>query len=160
LYDRFIGAAERSIRQTNRASAPWLIVDGEDPRHRSLTVAAAVRDAIQRHLQERSVVKSAPAAPPALTLDAGTTRAKAGRRSVSILSSLDMTRSVGRDKAGRELERHQGKLNVLQRKASNQGLSTILVFEGWDAAGKGGPARDRGTRRAPVPSDPDRRADR
>jgi polyphosphate:AMP phosphotransferase len=141
LYDRFIGAAERSIRQTNRASAPWLIVDGEDPRHRSLTVAAAVRDAIQRHLQERSVVKSAPAAPPALTLDAGTTRAKAGRRSVSILSSLDMTRSVGRDKAGRELERHQGKLNVLQRKASNQGLSTILVFEGWDAAGKGGAVR-------------------
>jgi len=32
-------------------------------------------------------------------------------------------------------------LNRLHRKAAAQGLSTVLVFEGWDAAGKGGAIR-------------------
>ncbi len=40
-----------------------------------------------------------------------------------------------------ELERLQGRLNVLHRKAQRRGASTILVFEGWDAAGKGGAIR-------------------
>ena len=35
----------------------------------------------------------------------------------------------------------QGRLNLLQRKAQAKGISTILVFEGWDAAGKGGAIR-------------------
>ena len=39
------------------------------------------------------------------------------------------------------LARAQGRLNLLHRKARRRGLSTILVFEGWDAAGKGGAIR-------------------
>jgi polyphosphate:AMP phosphotransferase len=141
MYDKFIGAAERTIRQTSRGTAPWLIVEGEDPRYRSLTVGAALRDAIQRHLQERPAAKAVVAGPAALQPNAGKADAKAGRKTASILSSLDMTRAVATDKAGRDLERSQGTLNVLQRKASTEGLSTILVFEGWDAAGKGGAIR-------------------
>jgi AMP-polyphosphate phosphotransferase len=40
-----------------------------------------------------------------------------------------------------ELERQQGRLNLLQKKARENGVSTIAVFEGWDAAGKGGAVR-------------------
>ena len=39
------------------------------------------------------------------------------------------------------LARAQGRLNFLYRKARRRGLSSILVFEGWDAAGKGGAIR-------------------
>ena len=35
----------------------------------------------------------------------------------------------------------QARLNLLQRWAIKHGVSTILVFEGWDAAGKGGAIR-------------------
>jgi polyphosphate kinase 2 (PPK2 family) len=42
------------------------------------------------------------------------------------------------DKYKSQLEKYQGKLNLLYRKAKEKGLSAILVFEGWDAAGKGG----------------------
>jgi polyphosphate kinase 2 (PPK2 family) len=35
-------------------------------------------------------------------------------------------------------EKYQGRLNLLQRKAQARGVSTIMVFEGWDAAGKAG----------------------
>ena len=39
------------------------------------------------------------------------------------------------------LETYQGKVNQSFRQAKDLGLSTILVFEGWDAAGKGGAIR-------------------
>jgi polyphosphate kinase 2 (PPK2 family) len=41
----------------------------------------------------------------------------------------------------KRLEEYQGKLNQLCRKAKERGVSSILVFEGWDAAGKGGAIR-------------------
>jgi polyphosphate:AMP phosphotransferase len=145
MYDKFIGAAERTIRQTSRGSAPWMIVEGQDPRYRSLTVGTAIRDAIQRHLQERAAAKTAIAGPAVLTAGARTGDATKNRKVASILSSLDMTRAVARDKAIRDLERFRGELNILQRKASAKGLSTILVFEGWDAAGKGGAIRRVGS---------------
>ena len=52
-----------------------------------------------------------------------------------------MSQSVSKKAFATELERHQGRLNLLQRKAQENGVSTILVFEGWDAAGKGGAIR-------------------
>lgn len=141
LYDKFVGTAERTIRQTSRGNAPWMIVEGEDPRYRSLTVGAAIRDAIQRHIQERAGAKTPAAAPDPPAPSTRKSLAKTTRNATSILSNLDMTRAIARDKASKELERYQGELNILQRKASARGLSTILVFEGWDAAGKGGAIR-------------------
>jgi AMP-polyphosphate phosphotransferase len=41
----------------------------------------------------------------------------------------------------KRLEKQQGRLNLLQREAQQRGVSTILVFEGQDAAGKGGAIR-------------------
>ena len=41
----------------------------------------------------------------------------------------------------RELLKYQGELNLLQRRAHARRVSTILVFEGVDAAGKGGAIR-------------------
>jgi polyphosphate kinase 2 (PPK2 family) len=40
-----------------------------------------------------------------------------------------------------ELARYQGEVNLLQRKAREKKISTILIFEGWDAGGKGGAIR-------------------
>ena len=52
-----------------------------------------------------------------------------------------MTRRLDPKDFDTALERQQGRLNLLQRKANAEGVSTILVFEGWDAAGKGGAIR-------------------
>ncbi len=63
----------------------------------------------------------------------------AGSR-VSILSSLNMEKKASK-KVDEEIEKQQGRLNLLERKARAAGVSSILVFEGWDAAGKGGAIR-------------------
>jgi polyphosphate kinase 2 (PPK2 family) len=52
-----------------------------------------------------------------------------------------MSQRVAQKPYKTKLERLQGRLNTLHRKAERAGVSTILVFEGWDAAGKGGAIR-------------------
>jgi polyphosphate:AMP phosphotransferase len=139
IYDRFIGAAERAIRQTSRGHAPWMIVEGEDARYRSLVVGTAIRDGIRRHLED--VADTRPRTAGRGAKKAAATRSATRDSRKSILSNLDMTRALPKAKAEKEIERCQGQLNVLQRQAGARGVSTILVFEGWDAAGKGGAIR-------------------
>ena len=141
LYDRFIAAAEEIIARTSVANAPWMIVEGGDERYRSLTVATAIRDAIRKRLNEPNEKR----VPVSAAMARGTARrppTSASRSSrQTILSALDMSQRVEASRYGTELERLQGRLNRLHRKAQRRGVSTILVFEGWDAAGKGGTIR-------------------
>ncbi|HSC26034.1 MAG TPA: hypothetical protein VLD67_02095, partial [Vicinamibacterales bacterium] len=71
---------------------------------------------------------------------AAAVRSKADREA-SILASLDMTQAIPAKTFDRLLERWQGRLNRLQRDVQRRAISTILVFEGWDSAGKGGAIR-------------------
>lgn len=141
-YDDFISAAERAIMRTSTGQAPWNIVEGADERYRSLTVLTAVHDAIRRHLAASElrarVVAEAKAQPqtPAVSSEVA-----AALNKQTILGSLDLTRALSRDDYERELQEQRSRLNLLFRKARNQGRSTVIVFEGWDAAGKGGVIR-------------------
>ncbi len=144
-HGRIKEAAERGIRRTSTDRAPWHVVEGADERYRSLTVATLLNEAIHRGLKRArasEVVASTPAreGAPAPTADARETLNKAAKR-YNVLSALDLTQRIAKSRYGDELERQQGRLNLLQRQAVEQGLSTAAVFEGWDAAGKGGAIR-------------------
>lgn len=144
-YDRFIEAAEEAIRFTSRADAPWTIVEGGDHRYRSLTVGTALLNAIQdrlgRAVRARGRRRPARATPLSATAIAVSSRHPRVAGHVSILSTLDTTLTLPAKAVDRRLERAQGRLNLLQRRAAGHGVSVVLVFEGWDAAGKGGAIR-------------------
>ena len=145
MFDRFVAAADRAIRKTSTEQAPWQIVEGEDDHYRSIVVATAVRDAIRRALERQSV--SPHAAPKAKSTARRRSRAEVGEtlrdveEEFNVLDKLDMKQHLSRAKSKVAVEEQQGRLNLLQRKAAAKGISTILVFEGWDAAGKGGAIR-------------------
>jgi polyphosphate:AMP phosphotransferase len=154
MYDSFVTAAERMLRRTSTVAAPWAIVEGVDEEYRSLTVATSIRDAVRKALAEgrgeRQAVKSSAAAetrkPPATVRASRSVSGAAARKGAAsapatILGSLDMSQAVPKTAFAKKLERLQGRLNLLQRKAQEKGVSTILVFEGSDAAGKGGAIR-------------------
>jgi AMP-polyphosphate phosphotransferase len=154
MYDKFVAAAERVLRRTS-TEAPWRIVEGVDEAYRSLTVAKSIRDAVRKALAqgrgERQIESvaggSGRQARRATAASSGSQPATAaGMRgsaaaSPTILSSLDMSQAVSKKVFATDLERYQGRLNLLQRRAEQKGVSTILVFEGLDAAGKGGAIR-------------------
>ena len=158
MYDEFIATAEQALRQTSSVEAPWMIVEGVDEAYRSITVATTIRDAIGSALSDGRGLR-APATPakestrgkravagqlpadPEPPVSADDNRSRSAPASVTILSHLDMKQAVPKNKFDTALEKQQGRLNLLQREAQEKGVSTILVFEGQDAAGKGGAIR-------------------
>ena len=135
MYDKFIAAAERTIQRTSTSRAPWTIVEGADSRYRSLRVGTLIRDALRDRLAgDRGARANA-------TIAGRKRNGKPLGRSSSILERLNMSRALDKERFRSALERSQGRLNVLHRRVSDRGKSTILVFEGWDAAGKGGAVR-------------------
>lgn len=155
MYDRFVATAERALQQTSTAEAPWTIVEGVDEAYRSLTVATTIMNAIRKAVADGRGKRQAPkaaseAASTSRRKNPGAARSQtaslpqtvdASTASPTILSSLDMSQAVSKKKFATELEKCQGRLNRWHRAAQEKGSSAILVFEGWDAAGKGGAIR-------------------
>ena len=54
---------------------------------------------------------------------------------------MDLAAEVSKDEYRQRLDRGQARLRQLSVVAREQGVSTVLAFEGWDAAGKGGSIR-------------------
>ena len=143
LYEQFEEAAERVIMRTSTGTSPWCIVEGADQYFRSLTVGTIIRDEINKHLDrlEASTVNDHESSDSTTTDDNTDSETLAHLKSSTVLDVMDMTLSLSKKEYKQELQTYQAKLNQLQRKALKNKLSTILVFEGPDAAGKGGAIR-------------------
>ena len=145
-YRRIRQAAEVVIRQTSTARAPWHIVEGTDDNYRKLTVAAHIRDAVAAELQRVDAARRRHAATAGDVSRNGPGAAPDAPHeplpgAASVLGVLNLKQAIDRDRYRVELAKQQGRLNRLQWQAAARGVSTIAVFEGWDAAGKGGAIR-------------------
>lgn len=129
-YEELQEVAGHVLRTTNTPWAPWIIVEGEDDRFRSLTVGKILLDAIRKRLAEADR-QAMPVAPPVQpNID--------GR---DIISELDLTRKLTKKQYEDQLAKWQGRLSELVRDPRFRQRSLICVFEGSDAAGKGGSIR-------------------
>jgi len=131
LYDRFREVSELALRQTGSASAAWIVVEGEDARYRNLTVGRALLAAMRERLDQqpaKSAEDRIPPIPPRID-------------NRHILGALDLTLKLDRKRYAELREHYQGRLNLLSRDPRFRKRSAILVFEGNDAAGKGGAIR-------------------
>jgi polyphosphate:AMP phosphotransferase len=130
-YDERRTAAESFLRRTSTAEAPWFVVAGADRRYRNLRVGDILLGALRRRLEQPEpidVADEAPPAPPPLD-------------DRDVLHALDYTLHLTDKEYDDELERWQGKLNRLSRHPHFRRLAVVAVFEGADAAGKGGSIR-------------------
>lgn len=132
LYDRYRKAAEHGLRRTSTGEAPWLIVDGSDSRFRALYVGRSLLESIRRQLEalDHHWVQRQ-TAPPLPDVPGGR----------NYLSTLALHQPLGKKEYNELLEMLQGRLALLTRDAAFRDRSLVLVFEGADAAGKGGAIR-------------------
>jgi polyphosphate kinase 2 (PPK2 family) len=118
------------LRETSTGAAPWTVVEGSDDRYRDITVGKLVLDALQATAKGRSGVKSvaAPVAPAAID-------------NTKLLRDLDLAQRMSVKAYDREMLRNQRALAKLTRTKWFAKRGLVLVFEGVDAAGKGGAVR-------------------
>jgi polyphosphate:AMP phosphotransferase len=131
LYDTFRQVSERALRLTSTAEAPWIVVEATDARYQQLTVGKLLLERLRARLDNPVQRPVAVKAPPSISSIDG----------VNILSKLDLSQKLEKEDYEAQLEKLQGELNLLTRHKDFRRHSVVLVFEGVDAAGKGGSIR-------------------
>ncbi|MHB8090337.1 MAG: polyphosphate:AMP phosphotransferase [Syntrophales bacterium] len=130
-YDKFRKISEHFLRKTSTAEAPWIVVEGLDHNYRTLTVGRLLLQAIRERLDDEPVKRLPDKIPPIPPQIDGK----------DVLTALPTARAISKGKYEKELESWQGRLNTLTRHPRFKKFSVVLVFEGQDAAGKGGAIR-------------------
>lgn len=130
LYDKFVSVSERALRATHTTHAPWQLIESTDARYRDFTAARIILEAIQKRLAQPSrsnLQQSRPTPKLAVTAEGDTT----------VLDKVDLTKTISRESYEEKLEKYQARLNRLIWAAYEMRIGSVIVFEGWDAAGKG-----------------------
>jgi polyphosphate:AMP phosphotransferase len=130
-YDAFEKTAVQLTRQTSTGESPWIVVAGADPPYRNLMVGRTILAALRERLNEKSVAASPDKTPPLLPpVD-----------HLTVLRALDLDQAMTDEQYGEAREKWQGRLAKLSRDTKFDKTGVVAVFEGNDAAGKGGALR-------------------
>lgn len=130
-YDDFLEVSELALAATSTAEAPWLVIEGTDPAYRSITAAHALEGALLARLAQPELRGGTHGEPPLRPPTDG----------VHLLDRIDLSISVPKRDYDAELERLQGELAKRIRHKRFRERALVAVFEGHDAAGKGGAIR-------------------
>ena len=131
LYAKSHELWEHLLRETSTGSAPWYVVEGVDDRYRNLTVGKILLQATRTALaaKTKAITHSLTPMTPSVV------------DNIKLIRDLDLSRRFPAAKYRPQLEKLQGKLARLTRHKRFAEHSLVLVFEGVDAAGKGGAIR-------------------
>ncbi|MFW5833525.1 MAG: polyphosphate:AMP phosphotransferase, partial [Pseudomonadota bacterium] len=133
-YDEFIDIATRVVRETDTGEAPWFLIEATDSRFRDLTAGKTLLRAIDTCLagggsKDPVKVSHAPALP----------EADSARRTIVDLVPADRVLEKS------DYKSHKRKLDARLNRLGWEGFEArrpvVALFEGWDAAGKGGAIR-------------------
>ncbi len=138
-YERFEEVADRMVRSTDIGRAPWHIIEATDHRYRNMTTGQILLREMQEALARASHSGQADGEPPPSNHDALLPNAPEAQ--ITILDRVDLSQTIERKEYKERLDTLQAELNDLTWRAYAKNISTILVFEGVDAAGKGGAIR-------------------
>lgn len=127
-YDNFSTMAQKTIDYTDREHAPWYVIDAQDTEFCLATIGETlVAEMKSRLLPPRSspVKKQehVPKEPPTVPL------------------TIPSHQPFSDEDYSTLKEKYEAHLHHLTWKAYEKRVSSVLVFEGWDAAGKGGTIR-------------------
>lgn len=133
-YKQFSQASEHAIRLTDQGISPWHLIEAVDRRYRDITVGRILLESIEKKLKEyeRSKKKS----PPKKAVNQALPSSE-----LSILDRVDIKKTIPGKEYSKKLKKYQQEFYKLTWAARQKKRSTIAVFEGWDAAGKGGGIR-------------------
>jgi polyphosphate:AMP phosphotransferase len=129
LYKKLYELYEEMFARTDTAYAPWVAIEAEDEHYARIKVLDYLLYALEKKLAEIAVPK-----------DVSKTDSNNEDTSFfsSVLSKVDLTLTIEPDEYKEKMDEYQKEIRKLQYKLFRQGVPTIIAFEGWDAAGKGG----------------------
>jgi len=130
-YSRFEQIAERVLRSTDTGTAPWFVIESTDRRYRDLAVGQTLLRAIDARLAHPQAIPPAP-------LSTAPSLPPTPEAQVTLIDHLDLSKTIAPGSYAKEMSRLRDALNERAWAAYKAKRSMVMVFEGVDAAGKGG----------------------
>ncbi|MFA6947578.1 MAG: polyphosphate:AMP phosphotransferase [Eubacteriales bacterium] len=130
-YDEYLHAFDEMIDRTTRDYAPWIQIDAADRKHAVEVVLEKVINALETAIEDKK--RPSPAEVIGIRTDETIVP-----RPIQKLSEVDLTPSLDAETYKAELDAAQNQLFELHNRLYQTKTPLIIVYEGWDAAGKGG----------------------
>jgi len=123
-YSKYIKYFDKMIAQTN--NHPWHVVAADDSRYAAVivyeTLIAEIEAKVAQAGDENKLEK----------------KGKTEKTVPAVLSEIGLNKTITNDDYITKLQFYQSKLSTLCYKMHERRTSVVIVYEGWDAAGKGG----------------------
>ncbi len=133
-YETTVQLVDEMLARSDTDFAPWIVVEAHNQRFAATKILTTVVHALARHI----AVKERQAERERLDLPA---TALPDNITTSMLDKVDLSASLERDEYKERLEKAQARMKELHHEVYTHRIPVVLVYEGWDAAGKGGNIR-------------------
>jgi AMP-polyphosphate phosphotransferase len=133
-YDKWVAAVEDMFQRTSAPNAPWTIIEANQKRFARMRIFETIAAAIQGELDHRATAPKAEKKPMPEPAATATPRE-------TVIDRLDLSVSLDRETYEKQLDDLQERLFELEHLIYRARLPAVIVYEGCDAAGKGGNIR-------------------
>ena len=135
-YTNYLLATEDMLAETDSGFAPWTVIEAHDRRFAALKIFTTVATALEQRIDavERAAKRTA-------KKTATRSRRTPKALQTSVIDRLDLSLSLERKEYRERLKAAQKELRELEHAIYMERIPVVLVYEGCDAAGKGGNIR-------------------
>ncbi|MCL2530521.1 MAG: polyphosphate--AMP phosphotransferase, partial [Coriobacteriia bacterium] len=138
-YKRAYWVYDELLELSDTAAAPWILINGEDRRQANLTICAEMVNALEGALAAALARKQADLLQNPAPAELAPSVSRFAQTAITpCLEQVDYRLVLEEKEYRARLKAEQEKLHDLELKMFLKRIPLILMFEGWDAAGKGG----------------------
>ncbi len=129
-YEQYSHLAEEMLIYTSTGYAPWVLVEADCQRWAKVKVLTQLVATIREALAKREIIVT--------ESHVSSPQHKLLPTEPDYLAQTDLTLHLPKDEYKTKLKQYQVQLRKLQKSIFDNQIGVLLLFEGWDAAGKGG----------------------
>ena len=130
-YEEYMEIIEETLSQTDRDCSPWIPVAAMDRRLAAVKICETVARAFEQQIarqEQQTILKP-------VCLEAAEVRKEPA---ASMLDRVTMSKEWKPDDYEKAMDRFGKKLHEMHYETYKKRIPVLILFEGWDAAGKGG----------------------
>jgi polyphosphate:AMP phosphotransferase len=129
-YEDYIKIVEEMISETHRENAPWVAVEAEDKRYAAIKIFNHVIERMEEALRKANTQ---------LEIEGiSDDKKKESDDEISVLNKIDLSKTLDKEQYKKKIKEYQKEIRFLEHEAYRKRVPVIILYEGWDAAGKGG----------------------
>ncbi|MDP4266891.1 MAG: polyphosphate:AMP phosphotransferase [Bacteroidota bacterium] len=129
-YDKTLTVIDEMIEKTDTEYAPWKVIESKDKRFAIIKIIKSIVDVLESKIIEKKDINSGK-----LKIK---NEVKLKSLDSSILDKIDLSQDISKEKYLEELKKYQELAREIEHKIYIKRIPIIILYEGWDAAGKGG----------------------